>query len=73
MRGICSALKDEIVHVSDAARGPEDAVALKPAVPQDLPILHPGENMLDPGSDPPVGGIMLLLPVRQTVLVPLPA
>jgi hypothetical protein len=55
----------------DAEHGVVDTVAFEPAVAQDLPGLHAGEDVLDAGSDVPVGGVVLLLPRRKFVLAAL--
>lgn len=38
-----------------------NAVALEPAVPQDLPVLQPGQSMLDPGSSRAVDCVLCFL------------
>ncbi len=61
----------EVVQAGDAEHGVVDAVALEAAVAEDLPALHAGEGVLDAGADLAVGGVVLLLPGRQfLVLVP---
>lgn len=49
----------------DAERGVVHAVAFEAAVAQDLPVLHPGKDVLDPGADLAVGGVVLLFPARE--------
>lgn len=58
----------EVVHPGDAEYGVVDAVAFEAAAAEDLPGLHPGENMLDPGADLLVGLVVLLLPGREFCL-----
>jgi hypothetical protein len=61
----------EVVQACDAEHGVVDAFASETAVAQDLPAVHAGEGVLDAGTDAAVGGIVLLLPGRQAlVLVP---
>lgn len=55
----------EVVHPGDAEHGVVDAFALEAAVAEDLPGLHAGEDVLDPGPDLLVGLVVFLLPVRQ--------
>ncbi|GHJ47313.1 hypothetical protein Cs7R123_46550 [Catellatospora sp. TT07R-123] len=56
-----SAAHGEVVHAGDGACCVVKAVALEAAVAQDLPILEPPDDVLDPGSDLPVGGVVRLL------------
>ena len=46
-----SPAEDEVVQAGDPEHGVVDAVALQPAVAEDLPALHPGEDVLDAGTD----------------------
>lgn len=57
--------EDEVVQAGDAEHGVVDAVAFQAAVAEDLPALHPGEGVLDAGSDFAVGGVVFLLPGGQ--------
>lgn len=45
-----------------------DAVAFEPAVAEDFPVLHAGEDVLDTGADMAVGGVVFVFPVGQFVL-----
>ncbi len=42
----------EVVHPGDAQRGVVDSVAFQPAVAEELPSLHPGDDVFDA---PPAG------------------
>lgn len=68
-----SPCKDEVVQAGDAEHGVVNAVALQPAVAEDLPAFHPGEGVLHAGADFAVGGVVLLLPVRELALAYLAA
>lgn len=57
--------EDEVVHPVDAAHGVVDAVAFEAAVAEDLPGLHPGEDVLNAGTDLLVGLVVRLLPLGQ--------
>lgn len=50
----------------DAEQRGVNAVALRTTVAKDLPGLHPREDVLDAGPDLAVGGVVLLLPSRQS-------
>ncbi len=63
---VCSSSGEgEVVQAGDAEHGVVDAVALEAAVTEDLPGFHAGEDMLDPGADFSVGGVVFLFPGRQ--------
>ena len=51
--------EDEVVQAGDPEHGVVDAVALKSAVAEDSPALHPGEDVLDAGTDLGLDGIGL--------------
>lgn len=53
------------MQAGDAEDGVVNAVAFQAAVAQDLPALHPGEDVLDVGTDCAVRGVVLLLPGRE--------
>src|SRR5882757_1316850 len=55
----------EVVQAGDSEHGVVHAVALQSAVAEDLPGLHPGEDVLDAGPDLLVGSVVFLLPVGQ--------
>src|SRR4051794_35272029 len=55
----------EVVHPGDAEHGVVDAVPFEPAVAEDLPRLHPGEDVLNAGADLLVGLVVRFLPVGQ--------
>ena len=42
----------EVVHVRDGSDRMVEAVAVLPAVAQDLVVLQPADRMLDPRTDP---------------------
>lgn len=56
---------EEVVEVGDAEHGVMDAIALEATVAQDLPGLHPGEDMLDTGANLLVLTVVLGLPLGQ--------
>ena len=60
-----SAGHGEVVHERDALRGVLEAGAAAAAVAQNFPVLHPGEDVLDAGTDLAVGGVVVLLPGWQ--------
>jgi len=62
----------EVVQTGDAEHRVVDAVALEAAV-EDLPGLHPGEDVLDAGSDVLVGLVVFLFPGREFALAALSA
>lgn len=47
----------------DCLDGMVEAVSFLAAVAEDLPVLHAGESVLDTGTNPPVFGVVLFLPV----------
>jgi hypothetical protein len=51
----------QVVEPGDAQHGLVNAVALEPAVPQDLPVLQPGQGVFHPGSRPAVDGVLRFL------------
>ena len=55
----------EVVYLGDAEHGSVDAVALEAAVAEELPGLHAGEDVLDPGADLLVGLVVFLCPGRE--------
>lgn len=61
------------MQAGDAEHRVVDAVALEAAVAEDLPGLHPGEDVLDAGSDVLVGLVVLLFPGREFALAALSA
>lgn len=63
----------EVVHPRDAEYGVVDASALQAAVSEDLPGLHPGEDVLDAGPDLLVGLVVLLFPAVEFGLTALAA
>ncbi|GAA2694564.1 hypothetical protein GCM10009864_81730 [Streptomyces lunalinharesii] len=61
------------MQAGDAEHGLVDAVAFQSAVAEDLPALHPGEDMLDASPDLSVRAVVFLLPIRELVLAALAA
>ena len=59
----------EVVQACDAEHGVVDTFASEAAVAQDFPALHAGEGVLDAGADPAVGGVVVLLPGGQVVVL----
>lgn len=57
--------ESEVVHPGDAEHGLVDTVTLEAAVAEDLPGLHAGEDVLDPGPNLLVGSVVLFFPDRQ--------
>src|SRR5690349_22177496 len=55
----------EVVHPGDAEHGVVDAVVFEAAVAEDLPGLHAGEDVLDPGPDLLVGLVVNFFPGRE--------
>ena len=53
------------MHGSDGLDGMVKSVASLSAVARDLPVLHPGEGVLDTGSHPSVFSVVLLLPAQE--------
>lgn len=51
----------QVVEPGDAEHGLVNAVALEPAVPQDLPVLQPRQGVFHPGPRPSVDGIVRFL------------
>ena len=51
----------QVVEPGDAEHGLVNTVALEPAVPQDLPVLQPGQGVFHPRSRPAVDGVLRLL------------
>ncbi len=51
----------EVVQAGDAEHRVVNAVALEAAVPQDFPVLQPGQGVFDPGSRPAVDGVLRFL------------
>src|SRR5512135_3912307 len=68
-----SAGPSEVVHVGDAKSGEVLSGSPAAAVAQDLPGLPPSQDVLDPGADPAVGGVVFLLSGRQRGLTELAA
>lgn len=73
VRPACLSGEGEVVHPGDAEHGVVDAVSLEAAVAEDLPGLHAGKGLLDPGPDLLVGLVVLLFPVRKFGLAALAA
>lgn len=61
------------MQAGDAEHCEMYAVALEPAIAQNLPLLHPGEDVLHAGTDLLMGLAVFLLPLRQfLILAPAP-
>jgi hypothetical protein len=63
----------EVVHARDAEHGVVDAVTFEATVAEDLPGLHPGEDVLDSGADLLVGLVVGFLPAGQSFALAPPA
>ena len=61
LRQWCSCCEGEVVHLCDGLDRMVESGSLLPAITQDLVVLHPGEGMLDAGTDPTMLGVVFLL------------
>ena len=58
----------QVVEPGNAERGLVNTVAFEAAVPQDLPVLQPGQGVVEPGAGPAMAGVLCLLPWAEACL-----
>jgi hypothetical protein len=60
---------DDVVQMGDSGYCVSQGVGGPAVVTEDLPALHSGRRVPDPGADLAVGGVQVFLPVRQIAAV----
>ncbi len=67
-----SCCQGAVVHVSDSLDRMVETITAPAAVTQDPVVLHPGEGMLDAGTDPTMLGVVFLLTREEWPAGPFP-